>query len=277
LPPATAESPSERRRPFGYKIIYHDLGEESKRQRRIIGEELEPAKADAVREPVSRVLRGESLRGIAFDFNKRGIKPAGGKKNGVRKIDKWQGSTLRRVLISPRIAGLREHNGEVVGKAVWPAIIDEATHDRLVGLLKDSSRRPLNYGRPRVHPLVACSTAGLARDLWVTSLQPKQSRGYGCRKDENLVCPGRVRIAAEPLVAYIESYVIDQWRNPEAIKIAQSDEDRMVRIRPSAVLIHWPAAASVTSPAAFPTTASKITALAASAAVRLAQHKAKRL
>ena len=27
LPPATAESPSERRRPFGYKIIYHDLGE----------------------------------------------------------------------------------------------------------------------------------------------------------------------------------------------------------------------------------------------------------
>jgi hypothetical protein len=36
--------PSERRKPFGYKIIYHDLGEGSKRQRRIIGEELEPAK-----------------------------------------------------------------------------------------------------------------------------------------------------------------------------------------------------------------------------------------
>jgi hypothetical protein len=33
-------------RPFGYKIIYHDLGEGSKRQRRIIGEELEPAEAD---------------------------------------------------------------------------------------------------------------------------------------------------------------------------------------------------------------------------------------
>jgi hypothetical protein len=59
-----------------------------------------------------------------FDFNRRGIKPAGGKKNGESKIDNWQGSTLRRVLISPRIAGLREHNGEVVGKAVWPAIID---------------------------------------------------------------------------------------------------------------------------------------------------------
>jgi hypothetical protein len=46
---------------------------------------------------------------------------------------------------------------------------------------------------------------------------------------------------------------------------------------PAAVLIHWPPAASVASPAAFPTTASKITTIVASAAVRLAQHKAKRL
>ena len=69
LPPATAESPSARRRPFGYKIIYHDLGEGSKRQCRIIGKELEPAKADAVREAIRRMLRGESLRSIALDFN----------------------------------------------------------------------------------------------------------------------------------------------------------------------------------------------------------------
>ena len=40
-----------------------------------------------------------------------------------------------------------------------------------------------------------------------------------------------MRIAAEPLEAYVEGYVIDQWRNPEAIKIAQSDDDRMKRIR----------------------------------------------
>jgi hypothetical protein len=46
---------------------------------------------------------------------------------------------------------------------------------------------------------------------------------------------------------------------------------------PSAVVIHWPAAASIASPAAFPTTASKITTIVASAAVRLAQIKARRL
>ena len=67
-------------RPFGYKIIRHDLGEGRKRQRRIIGEEMEPAEADAIQEAASRVLRGESLRSIAFDFNERGIKPAGGRR-----------------------------------------------------------------------------------------------------------------------------------------------------------------------------------------------------
>ena len=29
----------------------------------------------------------------------------------------------------------------------------------------------------------------------------------------------------------MEGYVINQWRNSEAIKIAQSDDDRMARIR----------------------------------------------
>jgi hypothetical protein len=43
---------------------------------------------------------------------------------------------------------------------------------------------------------------------------------------------------------------------------------------PAAVLIVWPPAASVASPTAFPAIASKITAIVASAAVRLAQHKA---
>lgn len=64
-----------------------------------------------------------------------------------------------------------------------------------------------------------------------TSIARKQGRGYGCRKDENPVCPARVRIVAEPLEAYVEGYVIDQWQNPEAIKIAQSDDERLTRIR----------------------------------------------
>jgi len=210
-------------RPFGYKINRHDLGEGGRRRYRIIGEEIEPAEKEAIKEAATRVLRGESLRSIAFDFNDRGIKPVGG--------GRWVGSTLRRVLVSARIAGLREHNGEVVGDAAWPAIIDRATHDRLVGLLDDPSRRRENFGRPRVHPLVGLVYCASCGGKMTTAIAPRQGRGYACRKDENPICPARVRIVAEPLEAYVEGYVIEQWRNPEAITIAQSDDDRMARIR----------------------------------------------
>ncbi|HET9778771.1 MAG TPA: recombinase family protein [Propionibacteriaceae bacterium] len=176
-----------------------------------------------IKEAATRVLRGESIRSIAFDFNDRGIKPVAG--------GRWAGSTLRRMLISPRIAGLREHNGDVVGDAAWPAIIDRATHDRLAGLLDDPSRRRENFGRPRVHPLVGLVYCASCGGKMTTAIAPKQGRGYGCRKDENPICPARVRIVAEPLEAYVEGYVIDQWRNPEAIKIARSDDERMMRIR----------------------------------------------
>ena len=177
------------------------------------------------------MLRGESLRSIAFDFNERGIKPAGGKRNGESKIDKWQGSTLRRVLMSPRIAGLREHNGEVVGEATWPAIIDRATHDRLVGLLEEpraatsqlrqASRPPAGWSGPLRHLRREADHATSSRGR-VVATAAARTRTSSAR--------GAVRIVAEPLEAYVEGYVIDQWRNPRALKIAQSDDDRMERI-----------------------------------------------
>ena len=174
------------------------------------------------------MLRGESLRSIAMDWNKRGIKTVGasstkpkdGRTDQDRSARVWHGSMIRRVLVSPRIAGLREHHGEVITKdgepvkAAWPAIISREEHDRLVGLLKDPSRRPVNYGRPRVHPLAGLLYCGSCGGRLVSYLQPRQGRGYGCRKDENPDCETRVRIVAEPLETYIEGYVIDQWRNP---------------------------------------------------------------
>ena len=56
------------------------------------------------------------------------------------------------------------------------------------------------------------SVVGLTAHAW---------RGTCCRKDENPVRPARVRIVAEPLEAYVEGYVIDQWRT-------RSHQDRAI-------------------------------------------------
>jgi dihydrofolate reductase len=65
----------------------------------------------------------------------------------------WPNSTLLDGDVPAAVAELKQASSGNLVITGSGAIIDEATHDRLVGLLKDPSQRPLNYGRPRVHPL----------------------------------------------------------------------------------------------------------------------------
>jgi site-specific DNA recombinase len=70
-----------------------------------------PDEAAIVREMATRFIAGESLRSLCTDLDRRGIRSVKGSP--------WQTHSLRLVLSAPRIAGLRVHNGEVIGKAVW--------------------------------------------------------------------------------------------------------------------------------------------------------------
>jgi hypothetical protein len=67
---------AKRRRVEALRLQDHPprSGRGRERRYRIIGEEIEPAEAEAIKEAAARVLRGESIRSIAFDFNDRGIK-----------------------------------------------------------------------------------------------------------------------------------------------------------------------------------------------------------
>jgi Recombinase len=83
-------------RPFGDKIIRQDLGDCAPRRWHIVGEELEPAEAEAIKEAATRVLRGESLRSIAMDWNRRGIKTVGGNSTKPKdeRADRDRGARL---------------------------------------------------------------------------------------------------------------------------------------------------------------------------------------
>jgi hypothetical protein len=83
------------------------------------------------------VVRGDTLYAIVRDWNEKGYKT----KTGLD----WNVNGLKRVLVSGRIAGLREHGPgrtqrTVIGKAAWPAIIDEEMHGLLVSILTDPKR-----------------------------------------------------------------------------------------------------------------------------------------
>ena len=71
-----------------------------------------------IRECATRLLAGEAIRSICRDLTERGVATVTGAE--------WKPQTLRRILMSARISGQREHHGELVALAEWPAIITPA-------------------------------------------------------------------------------------------------------------------------------------------------------
>lgn len=115
---------------------------------------LEQTEAQAVREAFTSVIHGGSLGSIATRWNEAGLLTA---KGG----NEWKGSSVRRVLLNPRYAGIREYEGQHY-PAVWPAIVTEDVWKAVVGILTNPSRR-VNNSRVRVHLLTALAVCGLCK------------------------------------------------------------------------------------------------------------------
>lgn len=64
---------------------------------------------------VSRFLAGESLRSLAIWLDAHEVRTVTGTP--------WRTTTLREMLLNPRNAGMRAHNGAVVAKGIWPGLI----------------------------------------------------------------------------------------------------------------------------------------------------------
>ncbi len=94
---------------------------------------LEEDEAELIRDAAGRVLRGESMRSVVIDWNRRGIRSA----RGVP----WRVDSMRDLLRQPRLAGLREHHGDL-HEATWPPILDRETWRRLVLMFEARQRGP---------------------------------------------------------------------------------------------------------------------------------------
>jgi site-specific DNA recombinase len=73
-----------------------------------------------IREAVERFLAGDSLRGIVLDWYDRGLRTPTGKT--------FQNSTVRQMLLSPRLAGYRVHHGKLYPSAQNQALLSAAGH-----------------------------------------------------------------------------------------------------------------------------------------------------
>jgi DNA invertase Pin-like site-specific DNA recombinase len=103
---------------------------------------------------IDTVIEGGSLRGICRDWAERGLLTP---TRRYRQEDgtpgdpvgrPWTSGALRKLLLRPRNAGLVDYQGEVVGKAAWPAIVPESEWRDCKEILENPSRKPkLRTGR----------------------------------------------------------------------------------------------------------------------------------
>jgi DNA invertase Pin-like site-specific DNA recombinase len=98
-------------RPFGYRHALDEAGGKTL--------ELIPEQADAIRWAAEKVLAGWSLGNVARELRARGLRGAHG--------GTISGHSVRSMVTAPTVAGKRVHRGRIIGRGVWPPILDEDT------------------------------------------------------------------------------------------------------------------------------------------------------
>lgn len=105
------------------------------------GVTVRESEAVIIREIRDRLLAGDSLSGIARDLTRRAVPTVQGRA-------RWAERSVHSLITKARIAGLREHKGEVVGPAAWPAIISK---DEWLSVLSALHRRAEGSGNELKH------------------------------------------------------------------------------------------------------------------------------
>lgn len=190
--------------------------------------------AEALRDAAAMVIAGKTLRETVREvFRARGLTATSGRE--------MTAPTLRDILLNPRVRGISTFNPtdpdtgyrlikdrQIVGAGNWPAIIDEATGEKLDAILRDPTRKHSHSGNAPRYFLASVLTCTCGDPMY--SRSRKNSKGearrfYTCKRTE----PGgtHVSIGAE-VDDLIEAIIIKRMQQPDAmdaLKQALAPED----------------------------------------------------
>lgn len=209
---------------LGYQRIYDD------RTKALLAVEPVPDEAAVVREVCTRLLRGDSMREIAQDFNARGVPSpydfVAVRQGRAPKGAKWTGEQVKRVAVNPAYAGLRVHNpkdgARSVTVAVWPALVTSAEHERLVAQLTDPKRRSNCGTRPGavVHWLSGVAQCGECKSKLRVLTNRGKYRHYTC------VRPGCMKVSrtAGPVERFVQEVIFALLDNPTVLAAANGQQ-----------------------------------------------------
>jgi site-specific DNA recombinase len=213
------------KRPFGWELVRVPVGVDGTPMLDDDGRpvhgimRLVQAEADALAQAHRDVLDGATLAGIARDWNALGILSTGGAQ--------WRNAEVGRVLRRPRNAGLMEHQGQIIGAAHWPPIVDETTWRAVVAILSDPGRKT-TPGPARKHLLTWIARCGVCGGpVFCTSTSQAAAKGrvsrktYRCREDTR----GHVARDKATVDDFVTRLVIGRLSRPDAAELLIKHED----------------------------------------------------
>ena len=250
-------------RPSGAQVYGYRRGTDETGRKTLVVVEDEAA---TVRDVAAKVIAGWSLSRIAADLREQGLHGAHRRKvrdeaGEVRLDEAGQpvtrptaitGTTVRKMVTNPVIAGWRVHRGVTLRRGVWPPILDEATWN----VVRDKLAAPRTVERvdggtypvPGVHGSTArrylltggvatCGVCGAPLVAQMKQLSRKLANGtrvlwkvapyYGCHpKVGGKACVG---LMGDPLEEYVTTRVLDELDKPafrEALAVDSHDDER---------------------------------------------------
>lgn len=204
--------------------------------------------AEVLRDAARRVLQGDGLRTIVRGMNEAGVptvteqrrrRVQGLAEDGLshegisdelglkdvgtvqRELDRkpveWYPRVLRRMLLAPRTAGMREHHGEVTAEAEWDAILDEDTWEDVRLILTNPARRKT---RPARKYLLTAGLLRCGRCGGVMGAQPtNDKRAYRCRTGPGQDGCGRRNVVAEPVEELVSEAVLSSLESQNLLEV----------------------------------------------------------
>jgi DNA invertase Pin-like site-specific DNA recombinase len=163
-----------------------------------------PEEAEIVREIARRILADDSLNAIAADLQARKVPTVTGAA--------WNSRSVKSVVTKPRVAGLRAHRGEVVGQAVWPAILDMATWEDLCARLAGRVRNVDLTLQRWLTGVLVCSQCGRPMVGW----QGNGGQRYWCATPRG-GC-GKIAVKADAVEAEVERQVLELLSLPRILE-----------------------------------------------------------
>lgn len=162
------------------------------------------SEAAVVCQIVARFIAGESLRSLCQWLDEQEVRTVSG--------NRWRSTTLRAILSSGRIAGLRDHRGQVVAPAVWDGLITLEDRDRVLvrfAEMKRSKRRA-----PQRYLLSGMLRCGRCSGTLFASPRTR-TRRYVCMAGPDHGGCGRITVTAGPIEQLIADAVLYRLDTPE--------------------------------------------------------------